>query len=320
MMQWRQHMVSTSIMGICTLIRSLSEGVQPVLTGAIFNVVNGDEAEVRKESKYLHWICSSSFGCAPRRSLAQSVIVGLMLLAIFRGAAKVGWTWAQKSLKEKYRSEARIALFEHLLAQDLEEFERNTPGGMQKKALPQTIDQASDWVFNLLSIASKLACSLYFLFYISPLMTFVYAALLPLFEACTKSMLKGEAQAEERKAKGMEFVSSKVVAESCQMIKTVKTFSREDWHVDLQRFAVEGATAARLTPKQSVAQVGEDAMHQAIYCFSLWCGLVWMNRDFSSGEMTAFLLLVSRVSNQAKEFKTQVNHLLVQGNWRHCAT
>jgi len=129
-----------------------------------------------------------------------------------------------------------------------------------------------------------------------------------------KAMLRGQAQAEERKAKGMEFVSGKVISESCEMIKTVKTFSREDWHVGLQRLAVEGASAARLTLKQGVAQVGEDAVHQAIYCFSLWCGLVWMDKDFSAGEMTAFLLLVQRVSNQTKDFKKQVNNLLNQSD------
>merc|ERR1719446_1199328 len=107
-----------------------------------------------------------------------------------------------------------------------------------------------DWMFNLLSTASKLASSLYFLFYISPLMTFVYAACLPLFEACSRSMLCGHAQVEERKVKGMEFVSSNVVWESCDMIKTVKTFSREDWHITLQRYAVEGASAAQMTLKQ----------------------------------------------------------------------
>jgi len=312
MMQWRQHLTSTTIMGICTVARGITDGVQPVLTGAIFNVINGDEEEVRKESTYLHWICSTTFGCSPQITLAKSVIVSLLLLAILRGIAKVGWGWAQKSLKEKYRSQARIELFEHLLAQDLEEFEKNTAKGMQKKALPQTVDQAMDWVFNLLSIASKLASSLYFLFYISPLMTFVYAAFVPLFEACSRSMLRGQAQAEERKVRGMEFVSGNVIWEACDMIKTVKTFSREDWHVTLQRYAVDGATSARLTFKEAVAQVGEDAMHQALYCFSLWCGLVWMEKSFSVGEMTAFLMLVSRVSNEAKEFKKQLIHLLNQ--------
>lgn len=312
MMQWRQHATSTAIMGICTVARSVTDGLQPVLTGAIFNVMNGDADEVRKESRYLHWICSTTFGCSPRVTLAKSVIVALLLLAIFRGIAKVGWDWAQKALKERYRSQARLELFEHLLAQDLEEFERSTTRGMQKKAMPQTVDQTADWLLNLLSIASKLASSLYFLFYISPLMTFVYAAFLPLFEACTKSLLQGQARVEQRKTNGMEYISGSVILESCNMIKTVKTFSREDWHIALQRYAVDGASAARLTLKHGVAKVGEDTMHQAIYCFSLWCGLVWMNKEFSSGEMTAFLMLVSRVSNQAKELKKQVNHLLNQ--------
>merc|ERR1719454_1012011 len=154
--------------------------------------------------------------------------------------------------------------------------------------------------------------SLYFLFYISPLMTCVYVVFLPLFEAASRTLLRGQAIAEQRKASGMEWVSNTVIWETCDMIKTVKTFSREDWHLALQRYAVEGASAARLTVAQGIAQVGEDTMHQAIYCFSLWCGLVWMNRDFSAGEMTAFLMLVSRVSNETKEFKKQVTHLLNQ--------
>lgn len=312
MMQWRQHVVSTLVMAICTVARSITDGLQPVLTGAIFNVMTGDEEEVKKESRYLHWICSCTFGCSPQVTLAKSVIVALLLLAIFRGVAKVGWGWARQSLKETYRSQARVELFEHLLAQDLEEFEKHGAGGMQKKAMPQTVDQALDWVFNLLSIASKLAASMYFLFVISPMMTFVYAAALPAFEACSRKLLHGQAKAEERKAKGMEVVSNNVIREACDMIKTVKTFSREEWHVTLQRYAVDGAAAAQLSLKQGVAQVGEDAMHQALYCFSLWCGLVWMNKTFSAGEMTAFLILVSRVSNQAKQFKKEVMHLLSQ--------
>ena len=28
-----------------------------------------------------------------------------------------------------------------------------------------------------------------------------------------------------------------------------------------------------------------------MYCFCLWCGLVWMERDFSAGDMAAYLLL-----------------------------
>lgn len=310
MLRWRDHMFAGILMGVSTVARSICDGAQPVLTGAIFTLINADEAEVRKESVYLHWMCSLTFGCAPRLTLAKSVILGLLMLAVFRGFTKVGMQWSQKSLREKYRSQARVQLFEHLLAQDLQQFESSNPREMSKKAQPSTIDVVMDWVLNLLATTVRLLASLCFLFAISPLMTLVYAAFLPVFESIVHQFLEQEAKSNSRREQGMESTANHVIHESCNMIRTVKTFSREDWHVSLQRYAVEGATHFRITAAQATAQIGEDILHQAMYCFSLWCGLVWMDSTFSTGELTAFLLLVTRVSQQAKDVKRQMNQLL----------
>ncbi|CAE7325087.1 Tap2, partial [Symbiodinium pilosum] len=77
-------------------------------------------------------------------------------------------------------------------------------------------------------------------------------------------------------------------------------------HTSLQRLSLEEASSMKLTVTQGAAQVAADTLQQAIYCISLWVGLVWVNVDSSAAEMTSFLLLVSKLSHQVHNFKAQV--------------
>ena len=79
-----------------------------------------------------------------------------------------------------------------------------------------------------------------------------------------------------------------------------------------------------LRPSSGIAHLLPDITQRAVYCFCLWCGLVWMERqsqdlsldlgcnvilvwqvrvgrarrDFSAGDMTAYLLLIQQVCQQ----------------------
>jgi len=96
------------------------------------------------------------------------------------------------------------------------------------------------------------------------------------------------------------------------MVRTVKTFSREDRHLGLVARAAgqlrsPGDAVRRL--REGVVQVFNDTSQKAVYCFCLWCGLVWMENDFSAGDMTAYLLLVQQVGGLVERVRRHGHEL-----------
>eukprot|EP00913_Durusdinium_trenchii_P016589 g15593.t1 len=57
--------------------------------------------------------------------------------------------------------------------------------------------------------------------------------------------------------------------------------------------------------KHGLAKLLPDISQRSVYCFCLWCGLVWMERDFSAGDMTAYLLLVQQVGGLVQRVRNQ---------------
>eukprot|EP00439_Symbiodinium_sp_Y106_P072976 s725_g13.t1 len=309
MMDLRRHLFRTLFTAAIAAVMSTCDSVKTVLSGAVFTLINASEEEVKKDSQYLHAICSWTFGCGSRLSLAKSLILGLMLLAVVKGTVHVVSQHVAKAFKDSYRVQTRTELFDHLLAQDLEEFEKQTARVMAHKASPVVMDSMPNMVTNMVRTVTELLTSLIFLYSISPLMTFMYATAVPAFQVAAQAYLRKQAVGSQRRERGLENVANRVVGEACEMIKVVKTFSREDWHTSLQRLSLEEASGMKLTVTQGVAQVAADTLQQAIYCFSLWVGLVWVNVDSSAAEMTSFLLLVSKLGHQVNSFKAQVEDL-----------
>lgn len=94
------------------------------------------------------------------------------------------------------------------------------------------------------------------------------------------------------------------------MIRIVKTFSREDQHVALVSLAAggvaaDGAKKKRRELRQGAVTVFNDISQKAVYCICLWCGLVWMEREFSAGDMTAYLLLVQQLGGLVDKLRWQ---------------
>eukprot|EP00930_Biecheleria_cincta_P020784 TRINITY_DN15556_c2_g1_i2.p1 TRINITY_DN15556_c2_g1~~TRINITY_DN15556_c2_g1_i2.p1 ORF type:complete len:637 (-),score=140.43 TRINITY_DN15556_c2_g1_i2:157-2067(-) len=309
MMDLRRHLMMTLLTAVIAAAMSTADSVKTVLTGAVFTLINASEEEVKRESRFLHIICSWTFGCGSRLSLAKSLILGLMLLALCKSAVNVLSQHVAKAFKDSYRVQTRTELFDHLLAQDFEEFEKQGSKVMAGKAAPVVIDAMPHMIIQLVRSVTELATSLVFLYSISPLMTFMYATVVPALQVGAQAYLRRQAKGSERRERGMENVANRVVAEASEMIKVVKTFSREDWHLALQKLSLEEAATMKLTAAQGLAQIGADTMQQGIYCVSLWLGLIWVNVDSSAAEMTAFLLLVNKLGVQVKAFKLQIEDL-----------
>ncbi|CAK9116013.1 unnamed protein product [Durusdinium trenchii] len=309
MMDLRRHLARTLFTAGIAAVMSTCDSVKTVLSGAVFTLINASEQEVKKDSHFLHFICSWTFGCGSRLSLAKSLILGLMLLAVLKGTVSVISQHVTKAFKDSYRVQSRTELFDHLLAQDLEEFEKQTARVMANKASPMVMDSMPLMVTSMVRTLTELLTSLIFLYSISPLMTFMYATAVPAFQVAAQAYLRKQAKGSLRRERGLEGVANRVVAEACEMIKVVKTFSREDGHTSLQKLSLEEAAGMKLTVTQGVAQVAADTLQQAIYCVSLWLGLVWVNVDSSAAEMTSFLLLVSKLGHQVNSFKSQVEDL-----------
>lgn len=309
MMDLRRHLARTLFTAAIAAVMSTCDSVKTVLSGAVFTLINASEQEVKKDSQFLHVICSWTFGCGSRMSLAKSLILGLMILAVLKGAVSVISQHVTKAFKDSYRVQTRTELFDHLLAQDLEEFEKQTARVMAQKASPMVMDSMPLMVTSLVRTVTELLTSLVFLYSISPMMTFMYATAVPAFQVAAQAYLRKQAKGSLRRERGLEGVANRVVAEACEMIKVVKTFSREDWHTSLQRLSLEEAASMKLTMTQGAAQVAADTLQQAIYCISLWLGLVWVNVDSSAAEMTSFLLLVSKLGHQVNSFKSQVEDM-----------
>ena len=94
---WQEDLKSSLQLGLSTVLRSLMDAWQSVLTGAIFDLVGqapsggGGEVEApspSSDSPFLHLLCAATFGYAPRRAVVQSVICGLMLVAAAQGACR----------------------------------------------------------------------------------------------------------------------------------------------------------------------------------------------------------------------------------------
>jgi len=332
LLDWRRNLTGSLIVGLCIVIRSACDGWQPVLTGAVFNLVNGDKHEVERESQFLHYLCSWTFGCSGRLPLARSVILGLMLASVVQSIARVIGEGVKKTMREKQSREMRAAMFEHLLAQDQALYDTLRSREMVRKVELKAMSEVTEWIWGMAADTVKLATQLAFLFAISPLMTISYTVLLPLFETMTRRLFEKGLRAQFRREEGLNWVSSAVVHEAVHMIRTVKSFSREDKHVALVTVAAGGAVAEEnreaLKKKDSAkrrvmygaAQLMPEITQRAVYCFCLWCGLVWMERDFSAGDMTAYLLLIQQVGGLVQRvrhqfFELQRRHDMLQDHF-----
>eukprot|EP00927_Polykrikos_kofoidii_P044837 TRINITY_DN38712_c0_g1_i1.p1 TRINITY_DN38712_c0_g1~~TRINITY_DN38712_c0_g1_i1.p1 ORF type:complete len:1150 (-),score=163.35 TRINITY_DN38712_c0_g1_i1:37-3486(-) len=323
LLDWRKNARGSALVALTIVVRSICDGWQPVLTGAVFNLVNGDKHEVERESKFLYYLCSWTFGCTGRLSLARSVILGLMLAAFLQGSAKAMGNDIKKRMRDQQSTELRSAMFEHLLAQDQALYDTLRRGDLIGKAELRAIDQVTEWVWGMASDVTKLATQLVFLFAISPVMTLVYTLLLPALEQVTRKYLERGARAQRRREEGQSHVSHYVIHEAVTMIRTIKTFSREDKHVALVTIAAGCAAAdltatGRHTPKinalgrqvrSAAISVFHEVSQRAVYCFCLWCGLIWMEQDFSAGDMTAYLLLIQQVGGLVTRVRSQFRDL-----------
>ncbi|CAK0855315.1 unnamed protein product [Prorocentrum cordatum] len=182
LLNWREEFLGSTMVGLCVVLRSVCDGWQPVLTGAVFNLINGDKHEVEQESKFLHFLCSWSFGCEGRLPLAKSVIMGLMLASCVQGVANATSHGIKDAMRNRQSAKLRIAMFEHLLAQDIALYDTRRKRDLANKAELKVMDQITEWLWSLISDLIKLGTQLVFLFCISPLMTLVYVVLLPVVE------------------------------------------------------------------------------------------------------------------------------------------
>jgi len=325
LLDWQRHARSSSLVMLCLVVGSVCDGWQPVLTGAVFNLINGDKHEVERESHFLYYLCTWTWGCQGRLPLARAVILGMMLAAVLQGLARVVGESIKKTMRARQNYELRTSMFEHLLAQDQALYDTLRSGDMVSKVELRAMSEITDWLWNITSDTVKLTTQLIFVFSISPLMTIAYTFLLPLFEYLTRKYLEKGLRAEQRREKGLHAVSSSVVSEAVNMIRTVKCFSREDKHVALVSLAAGGAAADTMRAssgqqdnrqhsvqrriKHGIAQLLPEITQKAVYCLCLWMGLVWMERDFSAGDMTAYLLLIQQVSGLVKHVRNQFQQL-----------
>jgi len=317
LLDWRRNVWSSVTVGLCIVVRSACDAWQPVLTGAVFNLVNGDQHEVERESHFLHFLCSWTFGCSGRLPLARSVILGLMLAALVQGLARVLGDGIKKAMRERQNTELRIAMFEHLLSQDQALYDTLRQRDLVQKVELRAMSEVTEWVWGVAADTVKLATQLVFLFAISPLMTLAYTVLLPLMEQSIRRYFGQSFRAQTRRENGLQSMSSSVVHEAVYMIRTVKCFSREDKHVALVSLAASGMAKAdqpenlkwKRSVKHGIGQLLPEITQRCVYCFCLWCGLVWMERDFSAGDMTAYLLLVQQVGGLVQRVRHQFQEL-----------
>jgi len=317
LLDWRRNVWSSATVGLCIIVRSACDAWQPVLTGAVFNLVNGDQHEVERESHFLYFLCSWTFGCSGRLPLARSVILGLMLAAVLQGMTRVLGDSIKKAMQERQNTELRIGMFEHLLAQDQAMYDTLRQRDLVRKVELRAMSEVTEWVWGMTADTVKLATQLVFLFAISPLMTLAYTVLLPLMEQCIRRYFGQSLRAQTRRENGLQSMSSSVVHEAVYMIRTVKCFSREDKHVALVSLAASGLAKANQSPdvkwkrsvKHGFGQLLPEITQRSVYCFCLWCGLVWMERDFSAGDMTAYLLLVQQVGGLVQRVRHQFQEL-----------
>eukprot|EP00930_Biecheleria_cincta_P033398 TRINITY_DN23132_c0_g1_i1.p1 TRINITY_DN23132_c0_g1~~TRINITY_DN23132_c0_g1_i1.p1 ORF type:complete len:1084 (+),score=167.04 TRINITY_DN23132_c0_g1_i1:28-3252(+) len=324
LLDWKRNVAGTATVAICIMIRSACDAWQPVLTGAVFNLVNGDQHEVERESHFLYFLCSWTWGCTGRLALARAVILGLMLAAIVQGLARVIGENTKKAMRARQNAEMRAAMFEHLLAQDQALYDILRHRDMVRKVELRAMSEVTEWIWGMASDSVKLATQMVFLFSISPLMTITYTVLLPLFEHMTRRYLERGLRAQYRRQEGLNAVSGSVVGEAVSMIRTVKCFSREDKHVALVSLAAGGAAAESIRnnppymPKSTsiarrvrhgVAQLLPEITQKGVYCLCLWFGLVWMERDFTAGDMTAYLLLIQQVGGLVHVIRANFHEL-----------
>ncbi|CAJ1400620.1 unnamed protein product [Effrenium voratum] len=103
MMDLRRHLARTLFTAVIAAVMSTCDSIKTVLSGAVFTLINASEEDVKKDSQFLHIICSWTFGCGSRISLAKSLILGLMLLAVIKGTVGVVSQHVAKAFKDPAR-------------------------------------------------------------------------------------------------------------------------------------------------------------------------------------------------------------------------
>jgi len=184
MEQWKMVAVSYAAL----TLRALLDGLQPLITGLIFNTIGIDDrgsegkggSGGKRGAVLLRVIRACSLIDDEESSLLKSLILSLFVTAALRAALSALHTCCSIRVQELAVLRLRSRLVQHLLLQEVQWFDDLRAGEAARFADPTGLSYFLNRVLpQFVADTVKLVVTLFFLASISPLMTATYLVVLP---------------------------------------------------------------------------------------------------------------------------------------------
>ncbi|MCD6323850.1 MAG: ABC transporter ATP-binding protein [Desulfurococcales archaeon] len=225
--------------------------------------------------------------------------VGLLALATAVGG--VTWYLTRYStalLSQDLAHDLRVAAFQSIHRQSMEFFDRVTAGQLISRITNDTnrLARSLSWqVRNLVNLSFTAAMSLYFMFTMSPHLSFVVLLSMALMAGLNSKYVLMIRPLYDRIRNQLGVLAS-IVTSNLNGIKTVKALALESH--EIQRFTKENNTFAELNIKAARIRAVYGNFSQLVLGGSMaavlyFGGLAILNGALSIGELTAFITYLS---------------------------
>lgn len=225
-----------------TLCNSLITLCTPIIMGAIISSISKDDITKADLSPPVTYVCDlSPIGCNGNRNLLQTAIYTLFLLAAF-GAffSFMKWTCLEVA-GERVVARIRKVLFHRILCQEIGLFDITKTGELVNRLSTDTTVlkyACTTQVAQSLSSLTGIILSVFYVFYLSWRLTCVMLGIVPIVVVVAK--FYGHYYRKQSKL-NQDFLAeaTQVATESIGLIRTVKSFSKEDFEEQKYNGAID---------------------------------------------------------------------------------
>ena len=260
---------------LCLAVASFCNMALPAVAGSVIDTIStgGTEEELQEAALFL--------------------IVVAIVGAMFSGMRGYIFTMAGERLVKR----VRIRLFERIMAQEIGFFDVNRTGELINRLSADTQVIQSSLTVNismLLRGAVQASASLTLMFYTSWKLSLVILCIIPVLVG-TAAKFGGFVRKTQGKMQDALAEAAEVAEESLSSIRTVRSFSRENWEVERysEKVEVSYLTGLKLAKGYGGFLSSVFALAQCAIAAVLYAGgRLVLKGEMSIGELTAFLMYV----------------------------
>mmetsp|Transcript_13827 Transcript_13827/g.17042 ORF Transcript_13827/g.17042 Transcript_13827/m.17042 type:complete len:681 (+) Transcript_13827:70-2112(+) len=290
------HLVCFGI--VFSAFGSVSYLVLPVLMGAIIDSISISPNNLRGP---INIFCNlSPFGCDESKHVLQTAVLCLMIIAVFTSIFSFGKWYALEIAGERVVAKIRKQLFECVLEQEIAMFDITKTGEIVSRLSSDcTVIKyvCTAQIAQTLQSICLVVMSIIYVLYLSWDLTLVMLSVVPIVVIIAK--FYGDyyrKQSEINQAVLAE--ATNVATESISLVRTVKSFSKEDYQCQKYGHAID------LTYKQGVKMAMANGLWMGIFNIIANAGIgcvLWygstkvLNGKMNPGELSTYIILTIQI-------------------------